>query len=173
MSERLPEWVDPWRLVQQRRVLEGDSPLERMTRLAEQAGPQRGRTRVLLEFLRDDEGHPRVRGRLEADLTLTCQRCMEPLSLRLEVEPDLILVGDDVQAERMQAWGDPLIVPEHLFLRDLIEDELLLALPQVPRHEDENVCRRHVGAWLEQEPELPAEERQNPFAVLGELMKKD
>lgn len=173
MSERLPERVDPWRLVQQRRVLEGESPLERMTRLAQQAGAQEGRAQVLLEFLRDDEGHPRVRGRIDADLVLTCQRCMEPMRLRLALAPDLILVADDAQAERVQAWGDPLIVPERLFLRDLIEDELLLALPQVPRHEDEAECRRHVGRWLVPEAEAPTEECQNPFAVLGELMKKD
>ncbi|RMG54336.1 MAG: hypothetical protein D6717_09790 [Gammaproteobacteria bacterium] len=173
MSERLPERVDPWRLVQQRRVLQGESPLERMSRLAEHAGAQQGAARVLLEFLRDDEGHPRIRGQIEAEVGLVCQRCMEPFLLPLRQPVDLILVSDDVHAEQVQAWGEPVIVPEQLFLRDLIEDELLLGLPLVPRHEDEAECHRHVGRWLESEPERSEDEqRSNPFAVLGELKSR-
>ncbi|MDP1159869.1 YceD family protein, partial [Klebsiella variicola] len=59
-------------------------------------------------------------------------------------------------------------LPRHLDARELIEDELLLALPLVPRHA--NCPQPLPGAGEQAEPE--AEQRPNPFAALAALKRK-
>ena len=72
-----------------------------------------------------------------APVWLTCQRCLQPLALTLTLDRRLRFVVGESQAEAMDAEleDDVLALPRWLDLRELVEDELLLALPLVPRHD--------------------------------------
>ena len=60
---------------------------------------------------------------------------------------------------------EPVLAPDgRIALRDLVEEELLLVVPLVPRHEDEADCGRVASD--------EADVRQTPFAGLGELLKR-
>jgi uncharacterized protein len=69
---------------------------------------------------------------------LTCQRCLAPLEHALTVERPLRFVASEAEAEALDAESeeDVLELPRRLDLIELIEDELLLALPLVPMHRD-------------------------------------
>ena len=56
-----------------------------------------------------------------------------------------------------------LVFSKELDLHELVEDELLLDLPLVPRHE---VCPEALTTSFEEEPEAP---REHPFAALAGL----
>ncbi len=73
---------------------------------------------------------------VRTEVWLTCQRCLQPLSCPLEVDRDIRFVRGEAEAEALDAESehDVLALTRMLDLRELVEDELLLALPLVPRH---------------------------------------
>jgi uncharacterized protein len=98
---------------------------------------------------------------------LTCQRCLQPLEQVLEVDRWLHFVRGEAQAEALDAESedDVLALPRWLDLRDLVEDELLLALPLVPRHSAcPGALPMSVGGDL-----TGPESLRNPFAALESL----
>ena len=66
----------------------------------------------------------------------TCQRCLQPFSEALVVDRALRFVDGEAQAEALDADSedDVLALAPTLDLRALVEDELLMAWPIVPRH---------------------------------------
>ena len=71
------------------------------------------------------------------NVTLQCQRCLGPVSEPVAVDSDFRFVPTEAQAEAEDADAEEevLALPPRLNLVSLIEDEILLALPLVPRHE--------------------------------------
>jgi len=117
---------------------------------------------------------PEMRIRLVAHATvhLTCQRCLQPMAQDLGVDRTIRFVPGEDQAEQLdeELEEDVLALPRTLDLAELIEDELILALPIVPMHV---ACPQpltsvgEVDADLSETEEAPA----NPFAVLAALRK--
>ena len=104
------------------------------------------------------------------EVTLECQRCLQPMRIALPAERRIFFVeGEDAAAALdTETDDDVLALTPTLDLRSLVEDELLLALPLVPRHE---VCPQPLPRPLvEEEPETSAGE--NPFAALASLKLK-
>ena len=77
---------------------------------------------------------------LKADATvlLQCQRCLLPLAESVHVDRHFRFVADEDTAAMLddEIEDEVLVLARSLNLRDLVEDEILLALPLVPRHED-------------------------------------
>lgn len=98
-----------------------------------------------------------------------CQRCLQPLREGLAVDRSFRFVRDERQAAEEDADSDEDVLPlsKSLNLRELVEDELILALPLVPRHE---VCPQPLLQPSEGPPAEP-EERPNPFAQLAALKR--
>lgn len=113
---------------------------------------------------------------LAAELPLTCQRCLQPLLGPVHVERRFRFVSDEDEAEREDeaAEEDVLALTARLDLAELVEDELILALPIVPRHE---VCPAPlpsarvpaVDPLSVADPAQP--ERPHPFAALAALRR--
>lgn len=105
-----------------------------------------------------------------ARLLLPCQRCLQPVAQDLEVDRWIRFVEGEEQAAEMdeESEDDVLALPRSLDLRWLVEDELILELPLVPRHED---CSPPVQLAAPEEEETVAE-KPNPFAALAALKKK-
>jgi len=104
-----------------------------------------------------------------ATVWLTCQRCLQPVQEQVDIERWIRFVDTEAEAAALDADSedDVLALPRHLDARELIEDELLLALPLVPRHE---VCPEPLP--VRQDEAAPeADERPNPFAALAALKR--
>ena len=126
-------------------ALEGDWPGSTLERLADlQVAPQDlGQADVHWRV----QGERRLKAGSEAELWLTlsvqapvwliCQRCLQPMAVGLALERRLRFVHGESQAEALDAESDDdvLALPRWLDLRELVEDELLLGLPLVPRHD--------------------------------------
>jgi uncharacterized protein len=102
-------------------------------------------------------------------LPLTCQRCLGPADVEVAVDRSFRFVETEEQAEAEDedAEEDVLALSRNFNLPELIEDELLMALPVVPRHE---VCPTEVKLAV-QDPDFEAETgaKPNPFAALAKL----
>lgn len=148
------------------------SKYERLSQEAQGLGPNnplnwsaRGEIRV------DESGAEQIWLHLtvETSLPLTCQRCLGPVDVAVAVEQSFRFVGSEAAAEEEdeESEEDVLALSQDFSLVDLIEDEVLMALPVVPRHEE---CP--VAIKLEVvDPgfEAASAEKRNPFAVLAKL----
>lgn len=170
MSKQVPEFIHPFRAAEGRHSIAGPLSFARMPRLNKVVENPAGSATVTLEFGVDEQGLPCVHGSIDSDVVLICQRCLEPMTLPISIEMDLGIVGSDDEAKRLPAHYDPLIAgPNPVSLAELIEDEMLLALPAIPRHE-EGKC---VVADAGQDVEDTAQGNSNPFAVLAKLKSKN
>ncbi|MDX1434454.1 MAG: YceD family protein, partial [Gammaproteobacteria bacterium] len=135
MPKALPEHVLPLELARKGELLEGSVPLEPMARLATLLHDSAGSARFALRFGYDDEGQARVLGRIEAQPVMLCQRCLEPMRIELECEVSLALVPEGTDTATLDPGYEPLVVGEApQRLSELIEDEIILALPNFARH---------------------------------------
>jgi len=107
-----------------------------------------------------------LRMRLSTQLALTCQRCLASVEAPLVVDRRFYFVDGESLAERLDADGeeDVLAMTHALDLHRLAEDELLLALPIVPRHEQ---CFNPLLSGRTLEEETP----QSPFSALAALKR--
>ncbi|MDR2636863.1 MAG: YceD family protein [Zoogloeaceae bacterium] len=161
--------LDVWRFAREGGFLEGRVPLAALTRLADLLAGEAGTVAFRLEGARGERGQARLRLVVSGTLPLVCQRCLAPLPEILAIDSLLELVaaeaaeGEPSQEELEDDSLDFLPVPSdgRMALIDLIEDEILLALPVVPRHAD---CSPPVSAAAQTPP--------HPFAALSLLKRR-
>lgn len=109
----------------------------------------------------------------QATLSLVCQRCLAEVDVSVDFERDFRFVASEelAEVEDEESDEDVLVLSKSFNLLELIEDELLLATPLVPMHEE---CPKRVKLQVTDAGfEEQAEEKPNPFAVLQQLKKKD
>ena len=174
LTSQLPSRVEPYKLAARHERIEGLVALDKLPRLAEEAGVQTGDCHVVLEFGVDAQGRREIRGHLQATLALACRRCLVPLPQEVNSDFLLGMVTDEALAAELPASHEPVLVEkEQLDLLTVVEDELILSLPQVVYH-DEAEC--HVSAeQLVSKTEGAASDTApatNPFAVLNVLKGK-
>lgn len=168
MSAVLPELVDAWRMVTQRRCFEGTLPLSRLPRLADALADSAGECHYALEFGRDEFDVGFLEIRIEAGLPLTCQRTLERFVLPVSTVQRLGLVRDEADEAALPPEYEPVLLDNDGELRplELIEDELILALPLVPVKPGTEAVETEV-------PPTPEEVRTaNPFAALAALRQQ-
>jgi uncharacterized protein len=106
---------------------------------------------------------------VDVSLPLTCQRCLGPADIAVAVKQSFRFVGSEEAAEEQdeEAEEDVLALSKDFNLADLIEDEVLMALPVVPRHDE---CPVELKLAVEDPGfEVASAEKRNPFAVLAKL----
>lgn len=160
--------------------LEGEWSMVDLPRLAESASEESPaaswpplRWSVRGERLTPRAAEPQTWLHLEAEaiVSLVCQRCLQPYAQPLAVQRSLRFVRDEDLAAQLDADSDEdvLAMSRSLDLRELIEDELLLELPLVPRHEE---CPQPLVHADEELLEPEQDEKPNPFAALAALKGK-
>jgi DUF177 domain-containing protein len=172
MSADVPEILDAWRMVTARRGFAGRLPLSSMPRLGDVLFDSEGEVAFALDFDRDALRVPYVELRIEAALPLQCQRTLRRFLFPVQLVQRLGLIAagqdDDGAAEAALSPGyEALVVAEDGMLRpaELVEDELILAVPVVPVMPGSEAVERD---WPVQADE---EMRANPFAALADLKK--
>jgi len=159
-------------LADTRQILSGYFPLEKMSRLAPSLSTSRGIVEVELEFGIDEQKIRYAKGRLQATLNLICQRCFQSLPFPVNTGISLGMVNSMEEADLLPESYEPLMIKESaVSLLEMVEDELILSLPLIIRHK-ENECHveQDYSAAPEQDRNVPIEPS-NPFAVLEELKK--
>ena len=168
-QKRLPHQIDPFRLAESGAELSGPIPLKQMRRLLPLLADDSGEISVVLNFDIDELNVPYVKGHITAVLNIICQRCLETLKFPVDQEVLLAWVRNDFEAERLPIRYESYLVEENpLMLKDVVEDELLLALPQVPMHKEKE-CP--ASKWLKEQgqEELSEDNSENPFSILANL----
>ncbi|MCW8955513.1 MAG: YceD family protein [Gammaproteobacteria bacterium] len=171
MQPILPEQLDFVQAARKASKINGYWPVSRLERLARLVLDDQANIEAELEF--DMQGRLRtVSGLVKASLSVTCQRCMQPMTLDLESHFKLALVSDESKAGLLPEEYEPLMLDEdnRVNIPAMLEDELLLAVPLVALHETD------CSDYLQQQRERQASEdeqalkKDNPFSVLKDLL---
>ena len=170
MRDKLRKRYQVLKEVTRNGCFEGEISLSETRRLLEllHGGESDRPIAVRFEFLRNEYGIPMITGELETSLGLECQRCLKAMEWPLKLDFKLLIdASDDIvsHSDEDTVYSDD----GYIDIIELIEDELILAIPLVAMHENRG-CNED---WqrTEQESDTPA--RENPFAVLQQLKTTD
>lgn len=158
-------------MVAARRGFTGRLPLSSMPRLRDALLDCEGEVAFALQFDRDALQVPYVELRIDAALPLQCQRTLQRFEFPVAIVQRLGLIAagsdDEVEEAALPEGYEAMQVPEDGMLRpaELVEDELILAIPVVPVKPGSEAVERD---WPVQADE---ELRANPFAALKDLKK--
>jgi DUF177 domain-containing protein len=157
------------RLARQGAQLDGELAWDALPRLvAAVSTPDGTGVHYSVEFAVDADGGLRIEGECSAQVVLRCQRCMGDVTVKVVAPVQVAVTQGAEEWRRLDPGVDPVELDEdgRIDLESLLEDELLLALPLVPMHEDAD-C--HAGDAQE---EQHGDEAFRPFAALDGLIRR-
>lgn len=118
--------------------LSGDFPVAKMTRLAEHIGSKTGQVHATFAFSRREPGWVAVAVTLHAQLGVVCQRCLGPLELEITERVEFGMAGTQVDSVALPEGVEPVVADGERFApQQLVEDEMIMAVPLVPKHAPE------------------------------------
>lgn len=136
--------------------------LRDFARLRSSLADDAGELRYELRGTQDALGRRALRLKVDGVLTLSCQRCLESMTVPITIDATLVLAASeaeiDADADDPEA-PDRVLASREMPIGDLIEEEVLLAMPFAPRHERCSARHREFG-----------ERRSSPFAGLSDLL---
>ena len=134
MFNGFPDSVDVWRMVNASRSFEGTLVVASLTRLSASLADSQGSLTYQVDFGRDPLTAAYIDLKVSGRLSLTCQRTLEVFEWPLAIDTRLGLIKREEDEAALPAGFEPLLVTAdgELRLADVIEDEVILALPLVP-----------------------------------------
>ena len=170
MSVSLPDIVDADRMVAARRSFQGSLPIATMSRLVEALAAPVGAVAYELDFGKDGFGVSFLALHATTELNLICQRSLESFFLAVTLDLRLGLITREEDEAGLPPDYEALLTRDgQICLAEVIEDELLLAVPLIPIKpgQEESDVVWSTGPLSEPEPV-----RVNPFATLDRLKNR-
>ena len=128
-------------LGQRKAQLKGEIDATRLTRLRELLRSDEGSVRASLKFGQQGAGYVTVDLHYETNLELACQRCLEPMKEKASGHVSLVVLEDESMAAGAPAGYEPIMLSGGRFQpAEVIEDELIVSLPLIPRHAQIEEC---------------------------------
>lgn len=188
----VPETLDIRKAFTGETTIEGVWPVRNMPRLQGYLSNDSGQASVHLTFARDTNWRRIIQGEISVTVEVTCERCLESFPLSLNEPVRLAVVESEGLAERLPEEIEPWLTDaDMLSVPDIIEDQLILGMPIVARHEDTGcmpaeqrdalraVAQEQGNSRMQnKEQDGPGGEGRdrtadNPFAILETLKKTD
>ena len=169
----LPKQLDLRGLAARGVRIEGTVSPEDLPRLADSGIGIVESGSAAFDFRRDEEARYVVAVSVEARVVMQCQRCLRDIEVQIKSASLMACVWTDEEAATLPTTYEPLLVDDNADLSNIVEEEILLAIPVSPIHKEE--CKLpEQRAALETVMENPAavketDERDSPFAVLEQL----
>ena len=170
MNNDLPLRFDPVLFAKQGRNVSGNIELSQLPRLAASSKQNIGSVSVTLLFSMSSMQFPMVNGTIHGSIMQSCQRCLNDTEVPIEAEFILVMANPQALALASKE-GHEIFEYTGQFVETitLIEDEIILGLPIVIKHEQISDCDPVAQKWMQKEPNEFVEEKDNPFASLKDL----
>ena len=142
---------------------QGRMPVSGFARLKDQLALEAGEVEYAVKGVLDARARPSLQLRVKGTLQLRCQRCLEAMPLEVDETQLLVLAASQAEIDADPADADApdrVLADRPMVLRDLVEDQLILALPFAPRH-----------ARCKPAGELGDEGKVSPFADLRSILR--
>jgi len=183
MVKPLPSRFNPDLLARDGTRYEVELPQAQFVRLSTMLSSAEHTVQATAGFSRRKD-HIVISGRIKTDYALECQRCLEPMVETIDAPFELVFVDSEQAAQQLAKELDPVVLDEtgQIHVVDLLEDELLLHVPEIPKHAGDNACEfqeTSFGGPIGQSDDQPEkaspdekddeQSRQRPFDVLKNL----
>lgn len=168
MLRNLPQLINPKQLAFEGGQLEGVVNLMDMLRLQDRLCDTQGTVYINWEFIRNEKYHPTIQGVIQATLSVLCQRCLQPMDWVIDTKIALLVQEEGEKEEDVPIGYEVLALTKSsclVPLIDLIEDELILALPFVTKHTSCPSNDYQLPDNLSQDNTFQV----NPFNILSKL----
>lgn len=174
MSREFPDWISPGRAAEGKRIFSGTIALSRMKRLAKLLVEANGEASFVAAFKSDMDKRVIIDLQVEAELPLICQASLEVYKERVNRRSVLAVIDHEHQQEDVPDSYEPVLAENgRLAIASVVEEELLLGLPQIPRKPGLEKVEFSTGGQPRKSVELQQEAQKNPFATLQGLLKRD
>jgi uncharacterized protein len=150
------------RLAADAAVLERVYPLSELPRLKDLLADARGSVKARFAFSKLASGRVGATVAVQATPWLVCQRCLQAFELPVSGDSEIEFATSEAEAPAESLREIYLMGEGSVSLRELAEEELLLALPVIASCSAPETCGQAPIADV----------RQRPFAVLQDLLKK-
>jgi uncharacterized protein len=167
MASGLPDRVDCVRLSEEAAVLERVYALAQLPRLSDLVAAPNGSMTARYAFGMVDGRRAGAIVSIEAEPQLLCQRCLQGFAFPVAVSSEIEFASSESAASADSPREIYLMVDGLVSLRELAEEELLLALPVIAACSSPQTCGRAPA--LDAKPD---DAPRRPFAGLQELLKK-
>ena len=172
MLETLPEWIHSQHLAAKKHNLIGQVAVSKLSqRLCDNLSSTDGYVQIDWKFSLDNRKRPTISGQIQTQLQMLCQRCITPVTVPVITKIALIVFTEEPsQYEKIPPDYESIILPNKpVSLSTLIENELILAIPIVARHE---ICPSNefqIKNDFQTQDDDTTEPKINPFSVLEKL----
>jgi len=172
MSRDYPDLIDPWKAADGQRTFQGTMRLDRMTRLSALLESDSGEAVFSMSFRHDRQKNVIIDLVVEAELPLLCQRSLLPYIEPVRRSSRLAVIESLAEQDQLPADYDPVLVEHHrLSPVELVEDELLLSVPQIPRNPAVKEIEMSTDGESRSRSGTNDGPTQRPFAGLADLLK--
>jgi uncharacterized protein len=164
-NNQLPKVIKLFNFAKKERSLGGVYKISSIPRISEIARNKEDNVKVDLSFYLENNKTPCIKGIINLNIILDCQRCLEALPIELKVDFKLAFVRHEQQAEGLDSSYELYVTKEEeeeLLTIDIITDEILLSIPMAPSHDFD--CNLIMN-----KDEVVEESRENPFTILKNI----
>jgi uncharacterized protein len=173
MSRDFPDFIDPWKAAEGQRMFGGTMPLKRMKRLSPLLASIEGETGFEVCFYFDRQHNAMIKVTVKTDLILLCQRSLAPYKETVQRTSLLAVIRDLAEQDMLPANYEPMLHEAgKLALLEVVEDELLLALPQIPKNPAVDEIELSTDGEVRPLCDDKEERLQRPFAGLAGMLEK-
>lgn len=179
INEPLPKAADLRKLAQRGGHFDTTFAIKQLPRIAGAVVDGVGTVHAQLHLGIDEQRIRYLRGIIDCDTQLLCQRCMQAMPTKIHADVNLGIVWDEIDAKQLDKSIDPLVVVEDelIDLNALVEDEILLNMPFVSYHEPEDCKGEQSYSFGSKDTEAALKkaesQQENPFKVLEQLKRSD
>ena len=167
---QFPNNIDIRKAFDQTMCFQGRLNERRLLRLRELvSSPGKLEVNANLRFFRDDNNLRRIKGSVSGVMSVSCQRCLGPLDLRIKDDIELVLLERESDLKNLEADLEPwMIKGAYLDPSEVVEEQLLLSMPIVSFHANGECSNESIDDIISQN--LNREDGENPFDVLKTLL---
>lgn len=168
MPVSIPEIINPIHLAEKQRFFEGELLLSKLVRLSVKVKNPEERLFFQLDFSKIGKLLV-IKGFIQAKIQLQCQSCLQIVDVEVNSDVNLAIVQSDEAAALIPESYEVLLCNEEkMAFSDIIEDEVLLALPTIPRHQYPCFEGKQAEISIESDRQSKAD---SPFSVLQNFKK--
>jgi len=174
MSRDYPDWVTPERAAEGKRIFSGTVSLSRLQRLVPLLVTPDGDARFVAAFRKDLNNRVVIDLKVEADLSLVCQASLEIYDEPVKRRSELVVIERDSEQDGLPENYEPVKTENgRLAIASIVEEELLLGLPQIPRKPGMERVEYSTGGDASAETAPQKRGKKNPFTVLQGMLKRE
>ena len=157
--------IDAFEFCRLKERQEGSLAVSELARVQKEAPGEQRRVDWLIAGGVDHTGHAQLSLSVHGVISLVCQRCLHPVDVDVASRSVLILARTEEEADNVEALladdaVDVIVVEKKIDIAELVEDEVLLAIPQSVKHE---ACPNDANAVFD------ALKKPSAFAALKDL----